>query len=342
MKASRLGNDLAAYHVAVLIPAYRVAAHIENVIKLVPQYVRTIVIIDDASPDGVFEIVRAIDDPRIVLMTHDENQGVGGAMLTGFDEALRRGAQICVKIDGDGQMDPALISKLCRPIISGEADYVKGNRFMFGGGTKHMPFIRKLGNLGLSFMVKLASGYWRIFDPTNGYVAIRRETMGLLNWNWVARDYFFESSMLIALHTARAAVCDFPVEARYANESSSLRPWRILKQFPTRLLWCCFRRMWLEYFQYDFGMASLLILAGVPLLLGGAGLGGWYWHRSIATGIPATGGEVMLSALPILAAIHMLIQALSFDMSSARNDSQFGPVSPDKSSGQDFLQRVEE
>lgn len=340
MTASRVGDDLAAYHITVLIPAYRVAAHIENVIKSVPQYVRTIVVIDDASPDGVSEIVRAIDDPRIVLMTHDENQGVGGAMLTGFEEALRRGTQICVKIDGDGQMDPALISKFCRPIISGEADYVKGNRFMFGGGTKHMPFIRKIGNLGLSFMVKLASGYWRIFDPTNGYIAIRREAMGVLNWDWVARDYFFESSMLIALHTARAAVRDFPLEARYANESSSLRPWRILRQFPARVVWGWFRRMWLEYFQYDFGMASLLILVGVPLLLGGAGLGAWYWHRSVATGVPATGGEVMLSALPILASIQMLLQALSFDMTSARNDSQFGPLFPDATPGQDFFQRL--
>ncbi len=333
MKSGSLEKDVAQYHVAVVIPAYRVAAHLSHVIESIPWYVRTIVVVDDGSPDNPAEILRTVDSSRLVLVAHEQNRGVGAAMMTGFTEALRRGAQICVKIDGDGQMDPALIAKFCRPIILGEADYVKGNRFMSGGCAKHMPLIRKFGNLGLSFMLKMASGYWRIFDPANGYVAVRKETLESLNWDWIAHDYFFESSMLIALHTSRAVVRDFPLEARYAGEASSLNPWRVLRQFPVRLLWCYLRRIWFEYFQYDFGLASLLMLVGVPLLLVGTGLGILYWHRALVSGTQETGGEVMLSALPVLASIQMLIQALALDMDSIAGKSQYGPLLQDENQG---------
>jgi dolichol-phosphate mannosyltransferase len=326
---SGLEKELTTYHIAVVIPAYRVAESIGSVIDAIPGYVRTIVVVDDASPDGVSDRVRQLQNPRVVLVRHDVNSGVGGAVLTGIDEAIRHGAEVCVKVDGDGQMDPSLIAGFCRPIIRGEADYVKGNRFTIGGSTKQMPFVRKLGNLGLSFLLKMASGYWRIFDPTNGYVAIRREAFEALNREWIARDYFFESSMLIALHTIGVVVRDLPLKARYQGESSSLNPWRILRQFPSRLMRCYVRRMWFEYFQYDFGMASLLMLTGIPLLLLGFVLGAYYWCRSIQTGVPATGGQVMLSALPVLAAIQMLIQAMAFDMASVRTASQFGPLVPD-------------
>ena len=329
MKSGSLEKNVAQYHVAVVIPAYRVAAHLRHVIESIPWYVRTIIVVDDGSPDKLAEALSPDDSGRVVLVKHERNRGVGAAMMTGFEEALRRGAQICVKIDGDGQMDPALIAKFCLPIIQGEADYVKGNRFMSGGCAKRMPFVRKFGNLGLSFMLKVASGYWRIFDPANGYVAVRRAVLESIDWSWIARDYFFESSMLIALHTSRAVVRDFPLEARYADESSSLNPWRVLRQFPARLLWCYLRRIWLEYFQYDFGLASLLILVGVPLLLGGAVLGVLYWQRALVSGVPATGGEVMLSALPVLASIQMLIQALALDMGSVGDKSQYGPLLQD-------------
>ena len=333
MKSGSLENDIAQYHVAVVIPAYRVAAHLSQVIESIPWYVRTIVVVDDGSPDNLAELLQPVDFERLVLVAHDRNRGVGAAMMTGFREALGRGAQICVKIDGDGQMDPSLIAKFCRPLVLGEADYVKGNRFMSGGCAKRMPVVRKFGNLGLSFMLKMASGYWRIFDPSNGYVAARREALESINWEWIASDYFFESSMLIALHTSRAVVRDFPLEARYAGESSSLNPWRVLRQFPVRLLWCYLRRIWLEYFQYDFGLASLLMLVGLPLLIGGAGLGVFYWHGALVSGVPATGGQVMLSALPVLASIQMLIQALALDMNSVADTSQYGPLLQDDSQG---------
>ena len=232
MKTSIADLALARYHIAVLIPAYRVAAHVAGVIQSIPAYVRTIIVVDDASPDGSADAVRKAGDPRVTLIRHERNQGVGGAMRTAFAVALERGAQICVKIDGDGQMDAALIGHFCRPIIQGEADFVKGNRFMRGGDAESMPLVRKLGNTGLSFLVKMASGYWRIFDPTNGYFAVRRETVEALNWHWIGADYFFEISLLVVLHSLRSAVRDIPIRARYADEVSSLNPWRILVQFP--------------------------------------------------------------------------------------------------------------
>jgi len=333
MSVHGLELDLKRYHVAVVIPAYCVADYVAQVIQAVPPYVRTIVVVDDASCDPTSEVVCALNDPRVVLVRHERNCGVGGAMKTGFREALKRGAQICVKIDGDGQMDPGLVARFCQPILLGEADFVKGNRFMAGGGAGAMPFIRKLGNMGLSFIVKVASGYWRVFDPTNGYFSIRRETLECLNWAWIADDYFFETSLLIALHALRTVVRDLPLQAKYAGEPSSLRPWRALGQFPGRLLKLSVRRIWYEYFQYDFGMVSLLLLIGCPLLMIGIGLGIWYWLQSIRSGIPATGGQVMLSALPILTSVQMLIQAMALDMTSGAVKSEFGMPVPEDASG---------
>jgi len=317
---------LARYHIAVLIPAYRVAAQVAGVIQSIPGYVRTIIVVDDASPDRTSDAVPEAGDPRVTLIRHERNQGVGGAMRTAFAAALERGAQICIKIDGDGQMDAALIGHFCRPIIQGEADFVKGNRFMRGGDAESMPLVRKLGNTGLSFLVKMASGYWRIFDPTNGYFAVRRETVEALNWHWIGADYFFEISLLVVLHSLRSAVRDIPIRARYADEVSSLNPWRVLVQFPGRILRSLFRRIWYEYFQYDFGQVSLLLLGGSLALLWGTAAGVWYWQRSVLSGIPTTGGQVMISALPIMAAVQMLIQAMALDMTNATQVSELGPL----------------
>ncbi|HCR69797.1 MAG TPA: glycosyl transferase family 2, partial [Anaerolineae bacterium] len=159
-----------SYKIVIIIPAYRVERDIENVLRGIPDYIKHIIVVDDASPDSTPTVITALSnsDKRLILIQHSHNQGVGGAMISGFKKALELGAQIVVKIDGDGQMDASYIPALITPLIQGKADYTKGNRFRDFSSLQKMPLIRRVGNLGLSFLTKAATGYWNIFDPTNG------------------------------------------------------------------------------------------------------------------------------------------------------------------------------
>ena len=150
------------YKIAAVIPAYRVEREIESVLHELPAYLHYIIVVDDASPDKTSELVNALArrDKRIILIKHEQNRGVGGAMVTGFKKSLELGAQFIVKIDGDGQMDAAYLPDLLTPLIESKADYVKGNRFRDFEPLKQMPFVRRMGNLVLSFWTKAATGYW--------------------------------------------------------------------------------------------------------------------------------------------------------------------------------------
>src|SRR5712691_4693707 len=189
--------------IVVVIPAYRVASLITEVITRVPPEVGHIIVVDDASPDNLQEVLQKVPDQRLIVLCHKANRGVGGAMKTGFQKALELEADIIVKIDGDGQMDPQLIPQFIRPIIAGQADLTKGNRFAHLFFVRHMPLIRRLGNLALSFLVKMASGYWHVFDPCNGYLAIRASLLHSLAFDRLGERYFFETSLLCEAYFAR-------------------------------------------------------------------------------------------------------------------------------------------
>jgi glycosyltransferase involved in cell wall biosynthesis len=302
--------------IAVVIPCYRVAAHIRDVIRNMPTYIWKIIIVDDCSPDNTAQVISAMADSRIVLVRHEVNQGVGGAMVTGYRTALDLGAEIVVKMDGDDQMDPACLPDLIGPLLERKADYAKGNRWGHSECLASMPPARRWGNLGLSFLAKFASGYWTIFDPCNGYTAIRAEVLRQLPLERVARSYFFEISMLVQLNILGAVVRDVRMPARYGTEVSSLRVSRILLQFPSRLLLAMGSRIWRRYFINDFSPVTLFMLMG--LSLSGFGLvdGIYGWVRSSATGLTATAGQVMIATMPILLGFQLLLQALNLDMTS--------------------------
>ena len=260
-------SNTAAPVLAVIIPAYRVAAKVAAVIADIPPEVAHIVVVDDACPEGSGDIVAALDNKRLHLVRHTENQGVGGAVVSGYRKALELGADVMVKIDGDGQMDPAILHKIAGPVMSGEADYAKGNRFADFRTLKRMPTVRLLGNSGLSFLLKAASGYWTMLDPTNGYTAIHARALEKLELDRLDRRYFFESDLLIRLGTVSAVVVDVQMEARYADENSSLNIPKTMLEFPGKILRGLLRRLFLRYFIYDFNMASVYLMVSVPLLL---------------------------------------------------------------------------
>jgi len=320
--------NFTVYVIATVIPAYRVERDIETVLQNIPPYIKHIIIVDDASPDSSADLITAAakKDKRITLIHHTENQGVGGAMISGFRKALELGAQIVIKLDGDGQMDSAHIPALITPLIQGKADYVKGNRFRDFQSLQQMPFIRRLGNLGLSFLTKAATGYWSIFDPTNGYFAIRAELLTQLPLEQIDKRYFFETSMLANLYLLDAVVMDIPIPARYRNETSHLSIRRTLFEFPFKLIATFLRRIVLRYYIYDFSIMSLYLMLGIPLLLFGGIFGGIKWIEYASQNIPAPTGTVMLPTLSVILGIQILLSAIEIDMNSTPRKALSDPL----------------
>ena len=305
------------YHdlkVAVIIPAFCETARITDTVTSLPDWVDHIVVVDDASSDATFDAVQKITDPRLVLVRFSENQGVGAATLAGFERAIGLQADVLVKMDGDGQMDPSRLPALLEPIRRGAADYVKGNRFFHTRELVQMPMLRRLGNIGLSFMTKLASGYWAIFDPTNGYIAIDASVAVALQKERIHKRFFFEGSLLLELGLHRAVVRDVYFPARYGDKVSSLSERHAFFQFPPLLLRGFLRRLVIQYFVRDFSAVSLFLIFGLCATAFGLLWGGYQWMLSATHGVPASTGTVMIAMLPLILGTQLLLQALVMDV----------------------------
>src|SRR5215470_3149277 len=222
--------------VHVVIPAYNVADRIGAVLCDMPRLVDAVTVVDDGSIDGTPAAVRAVNDPRVTLLESPRNEGVGSATVRGFRHALSAGDGIIVKLDGDGQMDPGDLPWLLAPIADGQCEYTKGNRFLRSRELDIMPRARLIGNFVLTFLTKLASGYWNVFDPQNGYLAMTSGTLRLLDLDRLARRYFFENDMLINLNIFDARVRDVALPSRYGDERSSMRLARVMCSFPFYLV----------------------------------------------------------------------------------------------------------
>ena len=309
-----------------MIPAYRVAAQIETVIRGVPTFVHAIIVVDDESPDDTAERVKRLGDARVTLIRHAHNQGVGGAMQSGFAEALHQGLDVVVKMDGDDQMDPGYLPALVQPLVDGRADMVKCNRYWSRASLREMPLVRMVGNAGLGFLVRMASGYWNVFDPANGYVAVRTQALERMDISRLPKRFFFESGFLIELGILRAVVMDVPMTARYGDEHSSLQPARILFEFPPRLLRGFLRRLFWRYFVHDFSAVSVFVLLGVPLLLFGLVFGIYQYVTLLPTHSDASAGVVMLAAMPIILGVQMLLQAVVLDIAGVPRQPLCPPI----------------
>jgi len=308
--------------IAVVIPCYKVKRHVLDVIAAVGPTVERIYCVDDSCPEGSGDYIRAnCFDERVVVLTHAENQGVGGAVMTGYRAAITNGFDVIVKIDGDGQMDPSLIDDFVAPIRSGEADYTKGNRFWDLSQIKQMPAIRRLGNLGLSFMAKASSGYWDTFDPTNGYTAIHARVASHLPFEAISKRYFFETDMLFRLSTLRAAVVDVPMDAHYADEESNLKISKIIGEFTYKHCRNFVKRIGYNYFLRDLPVASLQLIAGTLLLLFGALFGGFHWWQSLKSAQATPVGTIMISILCLTTGLQLLLAVISYDISNIPRNS---------------------
>jgi glycosyltransferase involved in cell wall biosynthesis len=302
--------------IAVCIPAYKVQQQIQCVIQSVPAFVDYIIVIDDACPESSGKKAMQSGDKRVVVIFHDKNRGVGGAVVSGYKKAVELGAEIIVKVDGDGQMDINYLPQIINPLLTQSADYVKANRFRHLRDLRKMPKVRLFGNSFLSFLVKLTSGYWNIMDPTNGYTGISSNALEMLNLDKLSKRYFFETDILINLNIQNAVVQEVAVPARYGDEQSSMKIPKILFSFPIRLLRGLIKRIFMKYYLYDFNMASVYILVGLPMILWGAGFGLYRWLVGISRNVVNTTGTVMLSVLPLILGVQFILQAISIDISS--------------------------
>ena len=304
-------------NIAVVIPSYKVVGQILGVIERIPDFVFRIYVVDDACPEGSGKFVEENSkNIRVRVIYHKVNMGVGGAVMSGYEAAIYDGADVIVKIDGDGQMDPALISSFFIPIITGEADYTKGNRFFDLEGIRTMPKARLFGNAVLSFMTKLSSGYWDLFDPSNGYTAIHADVARHLPFEKISKRYFFETDMLFRLNTLRAVVVDVPMDAKYGDEVSNLKIAPIIGEFLFKHARNLMKRIFYNYYLRDLSIASIELPIGLSMLFFGIIFGGYNWYESSQSAVPTPAGTVMLAALPILMGVQFILAFIGYDISS--------------------------
>lgn len=304
--------------IAVIIPSYKVREHILDVLAAMGPEVARIYVVDDCCPEQSGSFVQAhCRDARVTVLRHAQNQGVGGAVMTGYQAAIADGMAVLVKIDGDGQMEPALIRDFVAPILQGDADYTKGNRFFDLEKIRAMPKMRLFGNAVLSLLCKLSSGYWNLFDPTNGYTAIHANAARHLPFGKISRRYFFETDMLFRLNTLRAVVVDIPMHAKYGDEVSNLKISKVAGEFLLKHARNFFKRIFYNYYLRDMSLASLELPLGIVLLGFGLIHGGYHWSLSSHLGIATSAGTVMLAALPTLMGLQLILSFMSYDIASA-------------------------
>lgn len=306
-----------SHNLCVVIPSYKVIKHILDVIESIGPEVDKIYVVDDCCPEGSgTHVVEHCLDPRVSVIFLAANVGVGGAVMAGYQKAIDDKMDVIVKIDGDGQMDPSLIKKFITPIILGQADYTKGNRFFDLEEITAMPKIRLFGNAVLSFMTKFSSGYWDLFDPTNGYTAIHTDVAKHLPFKKISSRYFFETDILFRLNTLRAVVVDIPMDAKYGDEVSNLRISKVVGEFLVKHLRNFGKRIFYNYYLRNMSLASFELPVGLLLLISGFVFGGTNWWVSSQAGVPTSAGTVMLAALPVILGVQLILAFLGYDIAS--------------------------
>ena len=302
--------------VIVVIPCYNVERHIREVISSMPDYVDEIIAVDDAATDGTWEELKRTTDARLTVLRHRRNRGLGGAMKTGMKKALEKDADIMVKVDGDGQMDASRMTSLLDPIKEGRCDYAKGNRLYSAADRRGMPLPRLFGNLGFSFLTKAATGYWRLMDPQNGYIAVSRNILSRINLRRIAKNYFFENSMLIEASINNARIAEVQMPSIYGDEVSGIKVEKIVFQFPWQLLKGFARRIVIKNILRDLSPFVIFLFLGLALMIPGGAFGLYLWLKAVLTQstVPAPTGTIMLSLVPLICGYILVVQAITIDI----------------------------
>lgn len=310
--------------IAAVVPAYNESKMIIQVIETMPEYVDYIVIVDDCSSDGTDQVVLASTDKRIHLIRHEVNTGVGGAIVTAHKKAMQLGADVNVVMAGDAQMDPQYLPELLNRVTSDGFGFSKANRFFSPGSFSGMPGYRIFGNILLSFLTKLTSGYWNLFDPQNGYTAIRTSVLKRISLDHVAQRYSFENDLLVHLNILQIPAVDVPVPAVYGNEVSSIKLRKVIPELIGMLFTGFWKRIWFKYVLWSFSPIALLFFLGLIFSFFGIAVSVWMIFQIFESNA-ATAATVMLAALPLMIGSQMLISALQLDIQASPSTPNLNP-----------------
>ena len=311
--------------IAVVIPAYRSRGQIGAVLEGIGKEVSSIVVVDDCCPENTgAHVTNTSTDPRLTVLQTDQNLGVGGATKLGLRYVLSNtNAEVILKMDSDGQMDPSAIQRIATPVITGVADYAKGNRFSSVEDLREMPKLRILGNAVLSLFSKFSTGYWSVNDPTNGFLAFSREVLEKTPLAKIDDRWFFESDVLFRLSTLRASVMDVPLSASYGEETSNLKIRKVVAPFLLRHFTNSVKRISYQYYVKEWSAGSLELPAGLALFGAGTAAGFAFWNDATQSGNPATVGQVMLATVPIILGFQLLLSFISLDIASEPTRAQY-------------------
>ncbi len=305
------------HHISIVIPYYNAENEIIKVVSAIPEYVNDLIIVNDASPDNLpaAEIKKTLNNKiQLYFIENNKNLGVGGATKIGFEKAISNGADIVIKVDADNQMDLTFIPDLLNPLISKTSEVAKGNRFRDFKALSKMPFFRRIGNLILSFLIKMATGYWHNFDPTNGFFAIQTKILKKIDFSKISNRYYFETSLLAELYFHKAVIQDVAMPAIYGDEKSNMQVWKMPFIFTPKLISTFCKRIIKSYFLYDFNLGSIYLLSGLPLFLFGFGFGTYTWIDYASKDILTPTGTIMIITLALILGFQLLLQAIQFDI----------------------------
>ena len=310
---------LAGKRVAVVVPAHDEEALIGQTLATVPEFVDRIYVVDDRSRDATAARAQGVADPRIEVIVHQENEGVGAAIVTGYRRALAEGVDVTCVMAGDGQMDPADLETIAGAVARGEVDYAKANRLFTGQAWQLMPRHRYLGNAMLSMLTKIASGYWHVADSQSGYTAISHELLERLDLERIYRRYGFPNDMLVHLNVWNARVRDIPSRPIYGQgERSEIKLWRVVPTIAGLLFKGFFWRLREKYVIRDFHPLVFFYAFGILLTLAGLVLG------AVETILRLMGNELttptmILVALLLISGSQFTLFAMWFDMESNKD-----------------------
>jgi glycosyltransferase involved in cell wall biosynthesis len=305
--------------VAVVVPAYDEEGLIGETLAAIPEFVDRIYVVDDHSQDGTAARAQEAGDPRVEVIVHDRNEGVGAAIVSGYRRALAEGVDVTCVMAADGQMDPADLETIAGTVARGEVEYAKANRLFTGQAWELMPRHRYLGNAVLSMLTKIASGYWHVADSQSGYTAISREQLERLDLDRIYPRYGFPNDMLVHLNVWNARVRDIPSRPIYGQgERSGIRLWRVIPSIAWLLLKGFFWRLREKYVIRDFHPLVFFYVFGILLTVAGLVLG------AVETILRLKGNElttptIVLVALLLISGSQFTLFAMWFDMESNKD-----------------------
>lgn len=301
-------------NITVCIPAHNEEKFIGGVLKSIPEFVDHIIVVDDCSRDKTSAEALAVKDKRVEVLRNETNLGAGGSALRAFLHAMKLKSDVLVKVDGDGQMPLERLPALLDAIIDDGYDMAKGNRFLSAENLTNMPRHRIFGNIVSTFLTKMATGYWHIFDPQNGFIALRAESLGKINTQKIHCGFFFENDLLFHMKLIDARVKDVAMPTVYGEEESDIKVSRIMLTFPGLLFNRWVKRIYAKYILTDFSPIAIFLIVGTLMFLGGFLFGAAMWIKGVVTNTVTTTGTVMLSVLPLILGFQLLLQSVVMDI----------------------------